>query len=146
MCGSIRLRARLTDEDGMQNRRTYYGKAEYWDEQATSFDDEPDHGLANDRVRAAWSRRLTAWLPELPSAVVDLGCGTGSLSVLVADVGHDVVGVDLSPVMVERAQRKAAIANLPTRFVVGDIASPDLARDTIRRGVGTACHLGTARP
>ena len=114
----------------METRHNLYGTAGYWDEQAASFDDEPDHGLTNDRVRAAWSRRLATWLPESPSSVVDLGCGTGSLSVLVAEAGHDVVGVDLSHVMVERAQLKAAIASLPVRFIVGDATDPDLAADT----------------
>jgi len=115
----------------MHDRHNHYGTAEYWNEQAASFDDEPDHGLRDERVRAAWSRRLAAWLPEMPSIVVDLGCGTGSLSVLVAEAGHDVLGVDLSPAMVERAQLKALPLDLPVRFVVGDAAKPDLDPGTI---------------
>ena len=102
----------------MEIRHSLYGTAVYWDEQAASFDDEPDHGLTNDRVRAAWSRRLTTWLPELPRTVVDLGCGTGSLAVLVAEAGHDVVGVDVSPAMVKKAQHKAKAADLPIRFLL----------------------------
>jgi len=103
----------------MQDRHSPYGTVEYWDEQAASFDDEPDHGLTDDRVRTAWSRRLAAWLPDKPGTVVDLGCGTGSLSVLVAEAGHEVLGVDLSPAMVERAQLKALPLDLPVRFVAG---------------------------
>ena len=62
--------------------------------------------------------------------MVDLGCGTGSLAVVVAEAGHEVLGVDLSPAMVERAQLKAAIARLPVRFIVGDAADPNLTADT----------------
>ena len=111
----------------MRDRRSLYGTAEYWDNQAASFDEESEHGLASALVRAAWSRRLDTWLPEPPSSVVDLGCGTGSLSVLVAEAGNDVVGIDLSALMVEQAQRKAKTANLPIRFIVGDACDPDLA-------------------
>jgi SAM-dependent methyltransferase len=110
--------------------RSLHGTTEYWDERASSFDDEPDHGLTNERVRSAWSRRLAEWLPELPSTVVDLGCGTGSLAVLVAEAGHEVVGVDLSPAMLEQAQIKAHAASRSIRFVVGDAADPALAAGT----------------
>ena len=54
-----------SEETPWQIRHSPYGTAEYWDEQAASFDDEPDHGLTSDRVRAAWSRRLDAWLSGL---------------------------------------------------------------------------------
>ena len=38
--------------------------------------------------------------------VVDLGCGTGILAEAVANAGYDVLGVDLSPVMIEMARRR----------------------------------------
>lgn len=128
----------------MHDRPSLYGTAKYRDEQAASFDDEPDHGLRDDRVRAAWLRRLASWLPESRSTVVDLGCGTGSLSVLVAVAGHDVLGVDLSPAMVERAKLKALPLDLPVRFVVGDAAKPDLAANTF--DVALVRHVVWALP
>jgi SAM-dependent methyltransferase len=51
---------------------------------------------------------------------LDLGCGTGSLSLLLAQHGHHVVGVDLSPRMVEHAHHKLTTAGYQTRFLVGD--------------------------
>lgn len=38
--------------------------------------------------------------------VVDLGCGTGILAEAVSKAGYDVLGIDLSPVMVEMARRR----------------------------------------
>jgi ubiquinone/menaquinone biosynthesis C-methylase UbiE len=93
-----------------------------WDAQAASFDDEPDHGLRDPEVRRAWARRLASWLPARASDVLDLGCGTGSLSLLAAEQGHRVTGVDASPAMVDRARAK--LAGRDAAFLVGDAAAP----------------------
>ncbi|MGK3939394.1 class I SAM-dependent methyltransferase [Streptomyces caeruleatus] len=93
-----------------------------WDAEAASFDEEPDHGLRDPAVRAAWAERLRAWLPGRPCDVLDLGCGTGSLSLLAAEQGHRVTGVDLSPPMVELARAK--LAGRDAVFLVGDAALP----------------------
>ncbi|MFI0418811.1 class I SAM-dependent methyltransferase [Spongiactinospora sp. 9N601] len=96
----------------------------YWDAAARTFDDEPDHGLRADHTRAAWDHLLRAWAPSDPADILDLGCGTGSLSLLPAASGHRVTGVDLAPRMVERARAKLTAAGLPGRFLVGDAALP----------------------
>ncbi|MFJ4096140.1 class I SAM-dependent methyltransferase [Kitasatospora sp. NPDC089913] len=98
--------------------------AAYWDAAAAGFDDGPDHGLRAEHVRSAWTARLTAWMPSAPADVLDVGCGTGSLSLLLAEAGHRVTGVDLSPEMVARARRKLFDAGLAGRFLVGDAAAP----------------------
>lgn len=96
----------------------------FWDAAADSFDDEPDHGLAPPGVKTAWVARLAAWLPAAPADVVDLGCGTGSLLLVLAEQGHRVSGVDLSPRMLEHARRKFAAAGLDADLLVGDAADP----------------------
>jgi SAM-dependent methyltransferase len=53
--------------------------------------------------------------------VLDLGCGTGSLALLAAGAGHRVLGVDLSPRMVEQARAKLGGA---ATVVAGDAADP----------------------
>ncbi|MEU6552406.1 class I SAM-dependent methyltransferase [Streptomyces sp. NPDC046915] len=93
-----------------------------WDAEAAGFDEEADHGLRDPRVRAAWAARLEAWLPGRPADVLDLGCGTGSLSLLAAERGHRVTGVDLSPPMVELARAK--LAGRDAVFLLGDAAAP----------------------
>jgi ubiquinone/menaquinone biosynthesis C-methylase UbiE len=97
---------------------------DFWDAQAAHFDDEPDHGLRDPRVRDAWARLLLPLMPKPGAAVVDLGCGTGSLAVLLASAGHDVRGLDFSGQMVEAARAKATAAELAIEFVQGDAAHP----------------------
>jgi SAM-dependent methyltransferase len=93
-----------------------------WDAEAGAFDDEPDHGLRDPETRAAWADRLRSWLPERPADVLDLGCGTGSLSLLAAEQGHRVTGVDSSPAMVERARAK--LAGRDAVVLRGEAAAP----------------------
>lgn len=59
-----------------------------------------------------------------PARVVDLGCGTGELTALMAERlgAGDVLGIDRSPAMLERA---AAHADGRLRFEQGDIADFD---------------------
>jgi SAM-dependent methyltransferase len=96
----------------------------YWDAQAATFDEEPDHGLRDPAVRAAWADLLLANLPPAPAAVTDLGCGTGTVAVLLAQAGYDVRGIDLSDRMVQAAVEKARAAGVPAAFRQGDAASP----------------------
>ncbi|MFF8386138.1 class I SAM-dependent methyltransferase [Streptomyces kanasensis] len=98
--------------------------ANYWDAAAPSFDEEPDHGLRAEHTHRAWDELLRRWAPPGPADVLDIGCGTGSLSALLAAAGHRVTGVDLSARMIEQAQAKLSTAGLPGRFVVGDAAAP----------------------
>ncbi|MFF7313557.1 methyltransferase domain-containing protein [Streptomyces sp. NPDC008137] len=95
-----------------------------WDARAASFDEEPDHGLRDHGVRRAWAGRLRGWLPARAGDVLDLGCGTGSLSLLASEQGHRVTGVDLSPAMVTLAREK--LAGRDAVFLVGDAAAPPI--------------------
>ncbi|MGX9890734.1 class I SAM-dependent methyltransferase [Streptomyces sp. NPDC002276] len=93
-----------------------------WDAEAPTFDEEPDHGLRDPEVRRAWADRMRGWLPAAAADVLDLGCGTGTLSLLAAEQGHRVTGVDLSPAMVDLARAK--LAGRDAAFLLGDAATP----------------------
>lgn len=97
---------------------------ELWDREAATFDDAADHGLRDPDVRRAWRELLTDLLPR-PGRVADLGCGTGTLSLLLADEGHRVDGVDVSPAMVARARAKAG-GREDVTFRVEDAAAVSL--------------------
>ncbi|WP_214408379.1 class I SAM-dependent methyltransferase [Sphaerisporangium fuscum] len=67
---------------------------------------------------------LPASRPGRPVEILDLGCGGGDLSLLLAERGDRVTGVDLSPSMVERSRRRreGLPADVAARldFTVGD--------------------------
>jgi SAM-dependent methyltransferase len=67
------------------------------------------------------ARLVDAMLPR-GSRVLDAGSGTGRIAAHLAEVGHEVVGVDGDPVLVAAA---AAEYSGPT-FLVGDLAELDL--------------------
>ena len=101
------------------------GNPAAWDAEAAQFDTEPDHGLHDPLVREAWRSLLVSVLPSVPARIADLGCGTGTLTQLVAEEGHRADGVDFSPEMIRRAKAKAG--SFPgVAFVVGDAADPPL--------------------
>ncbi|GAA1430415.1 class I SAM-dependent methyltransferase [Microlunatus lacustris] len=102
---------------------------EAWDEAAASFDEAADHGLSDPQVRSAWADLLVLLLPSAPAQLADLGCGTGSLAILAADLGHDVVGVDFSEQMLARARSKAG-GRTGISFSVGDVSAPPLVEAT----------------
>ena len=70
----------------------------------------------------------------LTGQVLDAGCGTGEHTLLAASSGADALGVDVSPLAVERARAKAATRGISARFEVADALSLqglDLDFDTI---------------
>ena len=103
----------------------------YWDDFAAEYDSYPDHGLLDSDTRSAWKDLLRTWLPTTPSLVADLACGTGTMSVLMAELGHQVRGVDLSAEMVRLAQAKAAPFGAAIEVQQGDAGDPPFEPGTV---------------
>ena len=104
---------------------THLDQIATWNAEAESFDEAPDHGLRDPAVREVWRSLLLGVLPPARARVADLGCGTGTLSLLLGEAGHTVDGVDFSPAMVRLAQAKGA--GVPgVHFIEADAAAPPL--------------------
>ncbi|MBI5397378.1 MAG: class I SAM-dependent methyltransferase [Verrucomicrobia bacterium] len=54
-----------------------------------------------------------------PCRALDLGCGTGTNVIYLAQQGFDATGLDLSPVAIEKARQKAAAQKANASFVCG---------------------------
>lgn len=59
----------------------------------------------------------------LPGPVLDLGCGTGTNVIFMAEQGRQAIGIDFVASAIRRARRKARKAGVErrTRFLVGDV-------------------------
>ncbi len=107
----------------------------YWDDQAGSFDDQFLHSIATEGERRAWERILDLLAPPgRVLDVLDVGCGTGFLTLLFAARGHRVTGIDVAPHMIERARAKATAQGLPVTFRIEDaeaLQEPDASYDLV---------------
>ena len=66
-------------------------------------------------------------------AVLDVGCGLGEHTILLAALDYDVVGMDYAPNAVRQARENAAAKGVDARFEVGDALAlgPEPKYDTV---------------
>lgn len=62
--------------------------------------------------------------------ILDVGCGAGFFSILLAKEGHEVFGIDLTPEMIENAIQLAEEENADCCFQVMDAENPMFADET----------------
>ena len=78
--------------------------AAYWTKRSDSFLEQRRaelHSALADR----WLEEIRKYLPEKnPLRILDVGCGTGFFTILLAKQGHQVTGTDLTPDMVANAR------------------------------------------
>jgi len=91
-----------------------------WDHSSVKYDSCPGHGIGTEEEKEAWKQELARNLPESPLMVLDIGCGTGVMGLLFAEMGHKVTGVDLSEAMMAKAREKADAQNHPIELIAGD--------------------------
>lgn len=56
--------------------------------------------------------------------ILDAGCGTGNHAILLASLGYEVVAIDLSRKMIEKAKKKDSSGRVC--FIVADMRKPDI--------------------
>ncbi|MDQ3530568.1 MAG: class I SAM-dependent methyltransferase [Actinomycetota bacterium] len=89
----------------------------YWDADAATYDQS--HGVGSSSERAAWAATLVRHLPPPPARVLDVGAGTGFLSLAAARLGYEVVALDLSEGMLARLSAAAESERLDITAVTG---------------------------
>ncbi len=109
----------VSADGGAQSESVYQGNIHFW-ENAWSMVKVPYTQLP-----------ALSYLPSIPEElkkhgaqrVLDLGCGSGWLSVFLAREGFDVVGIDVSDQAINLAKTWALQEDLKIAFTAGDIAS-----------------------
>jgi SAM-dependent methyltransferase len=58
-----------------------------------------------------------------PCSALEVGCGTGTNAIWLAQHGFDVTAVDVSQLAIERARAKATAAGVAVRFIAGNLVT-----------------------
>ena len=88
----------------------------YWTLRSHDFGAVRKNELENE-MGQKWLREIERLLPEKEHLrILDVGTGTGFFAVLLAQTGHQVEGIDLTPAMLEEARSLAAQRNLDIVF------------------------------
>ena len=93
---------------------------DFWSMRSETFDTMPGHEIFSAEERRAWLALFARHLGDsAPGArALDLASGTGVISLLLAELGYAVTGLDLSEAMLARARAKTA--GKPIKLYAGD--------------------------
>ncbi len=112
---------------------------ERWNIHAQNYDAR-HNGSAKEEDDAVWKQVLSTHLgKEKRLKVVDVGAGTGFLSLRIATLGYDCQAVDISDGMMELGKYHAARQGLNLEFIRGDLI--DLPFDDDSCDVVTNRHV-----
>ena len=107
---------------------------DYWTQRSHDFGTVRKNELENE-MGQRWLHEIERFLPEGRSLnILDVGTGTGFFAVLLAQQGHRVEGIDLTPAMLEEARTLAKQRNLDITFREMDaqnLAYPDGTFDVV---------------
>ncbi|MFS8045943.1 class I SAM-dependent methyltransferase [Rhizobium sp. BR 314] len=106
---------------------------DYWSKRSETFDLAFGHKIARGAEADAWQKPIRTALGLQPKQVLELACGTGEVTQLIHDLGHDVTALDFSEAMLAVARRKHA-GKARLRFLLADAEhtmEPDEAYDAI---------------
>ena len=91
-----------------------------WARLAGAYDRQTTRGLLTPRAAVYWQRVIHKLIGSDAKDVLDVGTGTGLLAVEIAKAGHRVVGVDLTPEMLEQARSRSTRERVDVTWLEGD--------------------------
>jgi len=111
----------------------------YWARRADDFEKQRMREMRSAK-RERWLHEIRRYLPgKAPERgipgngklrVLDLGTGTGFFAFLMAEEGHEVTGIDLTPEMIGGARHTAQLLGQDVRFEVMDAERPRFAPES----------------
>ena len=102
----------------------------YWGKRSDSFLSQKRQEL-HSAMAERWIKEIRKQLPEGKKLrILDVGCGAGFFSVLLAREGHQVTGIDLTPDMIKNARQLAEEEKVSCEFQVMDAENPDFPDET----------------
>lgn len=98
---------------------------DYWTERTGSFSDLRCKEFFSDK-KDLWLAEISKHLPDQkPLRILDLGTGTGFFCFLLAQLGHQASGIDLTESMIDKARELSKQLQIKADFHVMDAESPD---------------------
>ena len=102
----------------------------YWEKRSDSFLVQKRQEL-HSAMAERWMREIHAQLPEEKNLkILDVGCGAGFFSILLAKEGYQVTGIDLTPDMIKNARLLAEEEKVSCEFQVMDAENPEFQEET----------------
>lgn len=102
----------------------------YWGKRSESFVEQRKAEL-HSPMAARWMKEISAWIPkDKKLKILDVGCGTGFFTILLAKEGHEVIGIDLTPEMIERSIKLAKEEQANCHFRVMDAENLEFEDET----------------
>ena len=102
----------------------------YWEKRSDSFLVQKRQEL-HSAMAERWMREIHVQLPEGKKLrILDVGCGAGFFSILLAKEGHQVTGIDLTPDMIKNARLLAEEEKVSCEFQVMDAENPEFPDET----------------
>ena len=111
----------------MQESRIKESISQRWDYSSDTYDSHHGHGIKSAEECESWKALLSGVLGRRSLSILDVGCGTGEISLLLAEMGHAVTGLDLSDKMLDRARLKAESLGCAVTLQNGDAENPPFA-------------------
>lgn len=126
--GSVVAYGRIVREPEYDDRKEQI--VHYWEKRSESFLEQRRSELANP-IAKRWMKEIEKQIPAgRRLKILDVGCGAGFFSILLAKEDHEVFGIDLTPEMIENAIQLAEEENADCCFQVMDAENPMFADET----------------
>lgn len=117
----------------------------------TRFKEVQKQGWTHFAPLEAWTTPTAARLVrhagvQAGQRVLDVGCGTGVVSITARRLGAVVTGLDLTPALLERARENARIAGVDVEWHEGDAEALPFANDAFDVVLSQFGHMFAPRP
>ena len=101
----------------------------YWGKRSESFLSQRRAEL-HSPMAERWLEEIRKHIGTEKRRILDVGCGTGFFTVLLAREGHEIIGTDLTPEMVENSRKLAEEEGVSCAFMQMDAENPEFPDDT----------------
>lgn len=101
----------------------------YWTKRSSGFQEQRRAELHSPMAQR-WQNEIEKYLPEGKLKILDVGCGSGFFTILLAKMGYEVTGIDLTPDMVQCARELAEEEKTECRFQVMDAEKLDFSDES----------------